>query len=150
MLYILQVCDSFLNVYKISIVYRKRHANDKDYQPTQFGSKTATGPLRRHLFLHHVDEWVSSCDKLGIQITAKEAQDALEAYRKGKGQSSLCMPRIPYSKENFAKALVEFIVGNDQVCVYVVQILHHLIYLSLSMLLNHPNSINSFCSFVLN
>jgi hypothetical protein len=85
------------------------------HEIAKFSAKTATGPLRRHLYDHHLDEWVSQCDHLHIEITARDAQDAVESYRKSKGQAGK-QSRLSYYKEAFENALVEFIVGDDQVC----------------------------------
>jgi hypothetical protein len=86
----------------------------------KFSKKTATGPLRKHLFETHLDAWISGCDELSIKILAKEAQPAVEGYRRQKGQTytspeSDSTKRKPYSKEAFVDAIIEFIAGDDQV-----------------------------------
>lgn len=88
----------------------------------KFASSTSSGVLRKHLYEHHVDAWVEGCDKLNIPIKAKEASKYVDAYRARKGQrtgaSSSSEPgqkRTEFSQEAFVDALVEFIVGDDQV-----------------------------------
>lgn len=46
------------------------------------------GVLRRHLYEHHVDAWVESCDQLKIPIKAKEAAKSVDEYRVRKGQKT--------------------------------------------------------------
>ncbi len=99
-------------------MFRIKHAADKNHEITQFSSSTSTGTLRRHLYLHHVAEWVVSCDAQKIQITARDAQSYVESYRQSIGQQSPHSSRIPFSQETFTNALVEFIVGDDQVCIF--------------------------------
>ncbi|KAF7372181.1 Dimer-Tnp-hAT domain-containing protein [Mycena venus] len=86
-----------------------------------FGLNTSTGVLRRHLFEHHANEWIAGCDRLKIPIKAKDAQPAVEKYRRRQGQqfnalgtSSRTKGRRPYSHEAFVDAIVEFVVGDDQ------------------------------------
>jgi hypothetical protein len=38
--------------------------------------------LRHHLFENHIDLWLTGCANLKIEVTAKEAQPAIEAYQK--------------------------------------------------------------------
>jgi hypothetical protein len=65
--------------------------------------------MRNHLLAKHAQDWITSCDKLGIPIKANAAHLAAEEIR---GNTS---PALPYSRENFVDAIVEFIVGDDQV-----------------------------------
>ncbi|KAI0042415.1 hypothetical protein FA95DRAFT_1465474, partial [Auriscalpium vulgare] len=64
--------------------------------------------------------WVASCDKSGITITAKEAQDAVDTYRgqrnsaQSRDSAEQSLPRPPFTNEAFVDALVEFIVADDQ------------------------------------
>jgi hypothetical protein len=62
-----------------------------------------------------VDSWVSACDELKIEITAKEAQPALQAYRDEPQKTSLEDSRPEFSHDTFVDALVEFVVADDQV-----------------------------------
>jgi hypothetical protein len=84
-----------------------------------------TGTLRQHLCKFHLDEWVDECDKHGYKITAKEAQAAVDTYRRRKGQtraqaSTNPGPRKKYSNEAFVDALAEFIIADDQVPKFLV------------------------------
>jgi len=74
------------------------------------------------LYKLHLDKWVAECDKLGIKITAKDAQSVVDSYRQRKGQipkqeNADLGPHKKYSPEAFVDALVEFIVVDDQVSV---------------------------------
>ncbi|KAJ7817323.1 hypothetical protein B0H13DRAFT_1923007 [Mycena leptocephala] len=89
---------------------------------TAFSLNTSTGTMRKHLYERHADEWISGCDQLGIPITAKDAQPAVEKFRQRYGQqsgtggtTSGAKGRRPFSHEAFVDALVEFIVGDDQI-----------------------------------
>lgn len=69
---------------------------------------------------HHIDSWVSGCDKLHIPITAKGAQRAIADYRRRQGQPTSetnDKPRTnrPFSDKAFLDGIVEFIVADDQV-----------------------------------
>jgi hypothetical protein len=71
--------------------------------------------LRKHLFNDHIENWITSCDKLHISITATAAVEAIRKFRKEPATTSLESERPQYSKEAFRDALVDFIVGDDQV-----------------------------------
>jgi hypothetical protein len=117
-LHFLQVCllsHQLLLLYSFLFIIRQAHAVDADHVISAFGSRTATGTLRRHLFEAHVEAWVTACDDRNIEITAQEAQPAIDAYRKLPGKTVLEDSRPEYSKEAFIDALVEFIVADDQV-----------------------------------
>lgn len=96
---------------------RQAHAVDDDHTIAGFGSTTGTGTLQRHLFENHIDAWVTACDNLNIEITAQEAQDAIEKYRNLPPKTTLEDSRPEYSKSAFIDALVEFIVADDQVSI---------------------------------
>jgi hypothetical protein len=84
---------------------------------TKFGASSATSTLRRHLAEEHLYLWVSGCDNLNIKIQAKTVQKAVDEYRKARGQPTAphAPDRQPYSNAGFVDAIVEFIVGDDQV-----------------------------------
>ena len=71
----------------------------------------------------HAHKWIDSCDLSKIKITAKSAQEVVAEYRAYQGQgytSSGKRARRPYSSEAFVDVIVEFIVVDDQVRVYLV------------------------------
>lgn len=81
-----------------------------------------SGVLRKHLYETHLDAWVSGCDQLKITIKAKEAKQHVDDYRRRKEQTTGAAPnsepgkkRTQFSQEAFVDAIVEFIVGDDQV-----------------------------------
>ncbi|KAF7347428.1 HAT family dimerization domain-containing protein [Mycena venus] len=97
------------------------HAANPHIGTYKFSTNTSTGILRRHLYEHHVDAWVEGCDRLKIQIKAKEAARYVDEYRVRKHQTtsgtSTSEPgkkREQFSQEAFVDAIVEWIVGDDQ------------------------------------
>jgi hypothetical protein len=78
---------------------------------------TGTGSLKKHLSGEHIEEWVTSCDDLGIKITAEGALPAVREFRVEPEPTSLEGKQQEYTKEEFLEAILEFIVGDDQVCV---------------------------------
>jgi hypothetical protein len=101
---------------------RRECAAGKKFRPVKYGLKTGTGTLRKHLFEHHADDWISACDTQKIPITAKEAQPILADYRARQGMSAEGVPdahtpgqRRTYTPDGFVEAIVEWIVADDQV-----------------------------------
>jgi hypothetical protein len=99
---------------KLIVLIRELHATNNSHRIAHFSVRTATGPLRNHLFLYHRDDWIKMCDELGIEIKSSAIQRAINenGIIEDRGH-----PRQPFSNENFVDALVEFIVGNDMVSV---------------------------------
>lgn len=67
----------------------------------------------------HIADWVQGCDKYNIKITAKAALSRVAEFRAMQTAQPVQadgIPRIPFSKEGFLDALVEWIVSDDQVC----------------------------------
>jgi hypothetical protein len=119
--------------------YRNLHATNTRHGLSTFSKGTATGTLRRHLIDRHLREWVSGCDQLGIEITAKSAQVPVHEYRHGNPPASVSNDRKPYSKEAFMDAIVAFIVSDDQVCDLQSHCTFGITVHSPSMLSNHDN-----------
>lgn len=64
-----------------------------------------------------MEQWVTICDKEGIRITAQQAQEPVRRYRKEPAASLLESERPKYSKDAFIDAIVDFVVGDDLVCI---------------------------------
>jgi hypothetical protein len=77
---------------------------------------TSTSNLRKHLYSEHIEEWVTGCDDLKIKITAEAALPAVCKFRAEPEPTSLEAEHQEYTKEAFVEAILEFIVGDDQVC----------------------------------
>jgi hypothetical protein len=99
------------------------HAADPRNYTKTYSKATSTGILRKHLFEHHLDVWVAGCDQLNIPIKAKEAKPFVDDYRARKEHTAAGASdpkpqekRTEFSQEAFVDAIVEFIVGDDQVC----------------------------------
>ena len=105
--------------YYNELEFRQAHAVDSTYEIATFSSTTSTSNLRKHLFTDHIEQWVSTCDDLKIPITAVGALPSVRKFRNEPADAStpLESERPEYSKAAFVDALVEFIVGDDQVCV---------------------------------
>jgi len=90
---------------------------------TRYGKKTSTTVRRSHLCESHPSAWIAACDKLGIDIMAKGAQNTVRNYRKEHNQaSSTADPedlRKCFTPEAFVDAIVDFIVSDDQVLVKI-------------------------------
>jgi hypothetical protein len=99
------------------LVFRHAHKSDSSHAIAEFAITTGTGSLRKHLFGEHIEEWVTSCDNLGIKITAEGALPAVREFRAEPEPTPLEGGRQEYTKEAFVEAILEFIVGDDQVCV---------------------------------
>jgi hypothetical protein len=80
----------------------------------KYGKSTSTGVLRKHLYIHHMEEWLVECARLKISIKAKEALEAIAAFQ-GVKPGSQTQQRQQFTQEHFIKALIEFIVATDQV-----------------------------------
>ena len=76
--------------------------------------------MRKHLFTEHIDEWVPACQDLNIRISAAAAMPSVRKFLNEPEDTPLESERPKYSKEAFVDALVEFIVGDDQVCANIL------------------------------
>ena len=86
-----------------------------DHKISTFGRSTSISVLRKHLLKNHIEQWVTICDNLKIPITAKSAEGPLRIFRKEPDPTSLETERPTYSKDAFVDAIVDFIIGDDQV-----------------------------------
>jgi hypothetical protein len=83
--------------------------------------------LRNHLRDNHAEAWFSACDKLGLNISAKTAQKKLAEFRFQQGSTlpnldGCSVPeqlRQGFSKETFIDAIVDFIIADDQVRLFI-------------------------------
>jgi hypothetical protein len=80
----------------------------------QYQESTASGPLRAHLLTRHAQEWVEACQEKNIALRGKEGEEAL-AKVSGVPVNRQAEARVPFTQDNFLDALVQFIVGTDQV-----------------------------------
>ena len=79
-----------------------------------YAESTASGPLRAHLLNRHAQEWVEACQEQNIALRGKEGEEAL-ARVSGVSVNRQAEARAPFTQDNFLDALVQFIVGTDQV-----------------------------------
>ena len=76
---------------------------------------SSTTTLRNHLLTKpHIDAWIAECKRLGIQITAQNAVEAIAAHQ-GVAPDYQASPRPQFTQEHFIDAIAEFIVATDQV-----------------------------------
>lgn len=116
-------CLSYL-ITVSNIFIRQEHISSSHVKVQPFKKTTGTTVLRNHLANDHIENWVETCDKFKISITAQVAQKAVNAYQQRRGQpqesanfSAGPVPHVrEYSREAFVDAIVEWIVADDQVC----------------------------------
>jgi hypothetical protein len=68
------------------------------------------------LYSEHIAEWVTGCDDLNIKITAQAALPAVREFHNEPEPTSLEGECQEYIKEAFVEAILEFVVGDDQIC----------------------------------
>ena len=99
------------------LLIQQLHQDDEDIKVHSYHATTATGPLRSHLFKHHMEEWVKECQRLKINLRGKEGEEPI-ARTTGlpiECQATAC---IPFTQDNFLDGLVQFIVATDQVFLF--------------------------------
>src|SRR6202012_2711326 len=94
--------------------HRKLHQNNRSIKVHPYAESTASGPLRAHLLNRHAQEWVEACQEQNIALRGKEGEEAL-AKVSGVPVNRQAEARTPFTQDNFLDALVQFIVGTDQV-----------------------------------
>jgi hypothetical protein len=99
------------------LFYRQVKGLKPDHKISTFGHSTSVSTLRKHLYKNHIEQWVTACDDLKIPITAKGAEEPVRIFRKEPASTSIESERPTYSKEAFVDAIVDFVVGDDQVCI---------------------------------
>ena len=84
-----------------------------------FSLNTGTTTLCRHLVLEHIRDWVTSCDKLGIEITAEMVAKEVANFQGESEQPEYGTNKKPehrnYSHEAFVDAILAWVVADDQV-----------------------------------
>lgn len=98
--------------------FRKQQATNPRHVPASFKTTTGVSNIRKHLYTHHIGEWVNACEAQNIQIQGADAQHAVRKFKHLPEPTNLETVRPQYSKENFVSALAEFVVGDDQVCIF--------------------------------
>ena len=105
---------SFFPPYFADNFHRKLHQNNRSIKVHPYAESTASGPLRAHLLNRHAQEWVEACQEQNIALRGKEGEEAL-ARVSGVSVNRQAEVRAPFTQDNFLDALVQFIVGTDQV-----------------------------------
>ena len=105
-----------VSAYQIS---RHKHASGNRKRVHSFGLNTGTTTLRQHLVLEHIGDWVTSCDKLGIEITAETVAKEVANFRGESEQPEYGTNKKPecrnYLREAFVDAILAWVVADDQV-----------------------------------
>src|SRR5258708_14613662 len=113
--YLASIACKMLIIYRTHLKeIRSRAKNIPRTSPVQYGKKTSTTTLCKHLFTAHIDKWIAECKKHGIAIIAKEAIKAIAAHQ-GVRPDTYTQPRPQFTPARFMDYLVEFIVAIDQV-----------------------------------
>ena len=105
---------SFFPPYFADNFHRKLHQNDCSIKVHPYAESTASGPLHAHLLNRHAQEWVEACQEQNIALRGKEGEEAL-AKVSGVPVNHQAEAWAPFTQDNFLDALVQFIVGTDQV-----------------------------------
>ncbi len=87
------------------------NAKDKEYHIVTFQSGTGITNLRNHLTKFHLQAWAKGCSEKGIKMS----DASLEIIKKFQGHDNEEVVHLPFTKEAFSEALMEFIVGDDVV-----------------------------------
>ena len=93
---------------------RALHEENPTSRVHPYSMNTTTGSLWSHLLKNHMQEWVSECQKLGIVLKGKEGEEAFAQFT-GLPVQHQAEARIPFSQVTFLDALMQFIIGTDQV-----------------------------------
>ena len=100
-------------------ISRHKHASGNRKNIHSFGLNTGTTTLHRHLVSEHIGDWVTSCDKLGIEITAETVAKEVANFRGESEQPEYGTNKKPerrnYSCEAFVDAILAWVVADDQV-----------------------------------
>jgi hypothetical protein len=81
--------------------------------------KTGTSTLRKHLATEHTHDWITTCDEKKIEIKAAgHIYKLIVKYREENHDTGAGKTRLPFSREGFIDAIVEFIVADDQVNIF--------------------------------
>ena len=109
-----------LFLFFIYLFFRKEHEANHKHEVVSFSGVTGISNVCRHLFKHHIGDWVKACDDLKIPIHGADARVAVRKFKNLPMPTDLEADRPEYSKEAFTDALAEFVVADDQVCKYSI------------------------------
>lgn len=116
-MYYLQVSQIFfIELFKNYFLNRRANATKPTHHVSVFETTTSTSNLQKHLFTDHIEEWNATCESLHISITAVAAIQAISKFHNEPPPTELHSEHPPYSKEAFISAILDFVVGDDQVC----------------------------------
>jgi len=74
----LHVCNILLFAYfVVHLFFRKEHEANHKHDVVSFSGVTGISNVHRHLFKHHIDDWVKACDDLKIPIHGVDARLAV-------------------------------------------------------------------------
>jgi len=94
-----------------SFYLSEANAKDKEHQIVTFQSGTGITNLRNHLTKFHLQAWTKACSDGGIKM----CDASLETIKKFQGHDNEEVEHLPFTKEAFSEALMEFVVGDDVV-----------------------------------
>ena len=119
------ICFLIFHLLSIKINLKGKTHAQPQLPCTLVSQKTSTATLCKHLYECHPDAWVATCDKLGIDITEKGAQQVVHEYQRCHGEfvpSSQDPEDLhqPFMQDAFIDALVDLIASEDLVsqCCY--------------------------------
>jgi len=77
--------------------------------------------VRKHLVNFHLEEWAHACQSLKIPIHGADAKLAIRKFKNMPEPTDLEAGRPQYSKDAFVNAIADFVVGDDQVCIFLIE-----------------------------
>jgi hypothetical protein len=83
---------------------------------TSFGKNTGPTNIKKHFWKVHIEDWIQGCQDKGAPITGEAALCAVRMHRNLPEPTDLEADRTKFSKDAFADALTELVVGDDLVC----------------------------------
>jgi hypothetical protein len=108
--------------------------------PGQYDVSCSTTTLRRHLANDHWEMWIMSCMEAGIEITltSKEVRRALDKFERkyGRGDNVITEDgsfpvNRTYTPKSFLAAIVQWIIADDQVCLFCLILIYYSYVLSI-------------------
>ena len=116
---------------------RHKHASGNWKNIHSFSLNTGTTTLCWHLVSEHIGDWVISCDKLGIEITAETVAKEVANFRGESEQPEYGTNKKPerrnYSREAFVDAILAWVVADDQVRSHLFWIVCSHLFLKISV-----------------
>jgi hypothetical protein len=111
----------------LTIIHRKERDADlakwikhKEHVKVNFSHTTSNTSLRPHLEKYHVDLYMRLAKERGWEIFLPGYRSQARSQAASDASASQVPPVVQFSEERFQQYLLNFIVADDQVCLYFV------------------------------